>query len=555
MNVEKLLRNNGYYKFSKELIYVKADSTMNNTINLDFVFKQSEIDSTVYQKFSVNDIYIHIDNHSASHDTIKYQDYYFIVEHNNSPNLKPEAIAELIRIKQNTLYSKKQAENTYSNLSDLNFFKRILMEFVELDNNTNQLNCIIHLESPTKMYYSIEAEAKRSADEGNLGVSAYVQFGNNNLLRGAENLNSKIRLSLENRQTNIEDNQTLFNTKEISYELGLRIPKLLIPKKINNKLKNSFQMNTNLIFSFTNRNRPDFSSQVITQKLGYTWRTSNKIQHQLNLIELSFSDIGEINSFIQNELLQNPYLSEQFEDKFIPATNYIFTFNNQKIYKISNYTYFRTKAEVSGNIFSILGPVLDLNKNTDGNYIIFNNPFSQYVRLDLDIRRYLMFSKDNMLVLRGYYGLGYSYQNSDELPIQKQFFSGGVNSIRAWEAFGLGPGSITTSNNYSTGDVKLELNIEYRFALFNSLKSALFIDTGNIWSLKNDPREGSIFKINQFINELAIGIGVGVRYDFDFFVIRLDMATPLRDPALEERWIKDPLNGNFRYNLAIGYPF
>jgi len=103
--------------------------------------------------------------------------------------------------------------------------------------------------------------------------------------------------------------------------------------------------------------------------------------------------------------------------------------------------------------------------------------------------------------------------------------------------------------------MKLEFNLEYRFPVFNSLKSALFIDGGNIWSIKNDPREGSIFKLNSFINELAIGTGLGIRYDFDFFVIRLDVATPIRDPSKENRWIKNPLKEKFRYNLAIGYPF
>ena len=551
--IEKILKNNGYYKFSNELIYVNADSTQGNKINLNFLLKTTNIDSSVYEKFSIENIFIHIDKVENGNTKI-LKDHNFIFAKEPKHNLKLEIISELINIKKNQLYSQKDIEETYRNLSNLNFFKQIQIEFFELD-QSNKLNCIISLESPTKMYYSIEGEIKRSADEGNLGISSYLQFGNNNLLGGAENLNGKIKISLENRQTNIEQNTTLFNTREISYELKLRVPKLIIPELITEKITKSFQMNTNFVFSFTKRERPDFSSQVVTQKLGYSWHPNDKIIHQLNLIELSYSDIGEINSFIQNELIENPYLSEQFEDKFIPATNYIFTFNNQKIYKISNYTYFRTKAEFSGNMFSIIGPVLNLKQNNDNNYMLFNNPFSQYIRLEADFRRYIMFSKENILVLRGFYGLGYSYNNSDELPIQKQFFSGGVNSIRAWEAFGLGPGSVTTQNNYSTGDIKLELNFEYRFRLLNSLKSAFFIDAGNIWSIKNDPREGSIFKFNQFANDIAIGIGTGFRYDFDFFVIRMDIATPLRDPSREKRWIEDPLNGNFRYNLAIGYPF
>ena len=199
------------------------------------------------------------------------------------------------------------------------------------------------------------------------------------------------------------------------------------------------------------------------------------------------------------------------------------------------------------------------NKDDNNNYILFNNPFSQYVKIDFDIRRYFIGFKENTLVLRSFMGTGYAYGNSEKLPIQKQFFSGGVNSIRAWEAFSLGPGSSrdTIGNNYATGDVKLEFNIEYRFTFFNSLKSAIFIDAGNIWSIKDDQNDGSAFKMENFISELALGFGFGIRYDFDFFIIRLDMARPLRDPSYPkgDRWIENTLNKKFRYNLAIGYPF
>ena len=555
IEIEKLLQNNGYYKFSKELIYVEADSTENKKINLNFRLKEINIDSSTYEKFYIDNIFIHLNSANTNNDTIIKDDYFFIIPKNTKSEIKLNTICELIDIKKNKKYSKEEIEKTYSNLSNLLFFKKIVIEFNEKQNN--KLHCNIQLESPVKMYYSVEAETKRSADEGNLGVSGYLQFGNRNLLKGAENLNGKIKLSLENRQSTINKNEKLFNTREIFYEISLRVPKLILPKIIVDKLTSSYQMNTNFVFSLAQRQRPDFSSEIITQKLGYNWKSSKNIEHQLNLIELSFSDIGEINSFIENELIENPYLSEQFEDKFIPATNYIFSFNNQKIYKPINHTYIKAKAELSGHLLNAIAPIVNFKKNEKNQYIIFNNSFSQYARMDLDIRRYIILNKENILVLRGFYGLGYSYGNSEELPIQKQFFSGGVNSIRAWEAFGLGPGSSTDLNNYSTGDIKLEFNIEYRFPLYNSLKSAVFIDGGNIWSIKNDPREGSRFNFNSFPNQIAIGIGIGFRYDFDFFVIRLDVATPVRDPILmmNDRWIENPLNGNFRYNLAIGYPF
>ena len=554
--IENLLQNNGYYKFSKDLIYIKADSNENQLVDIEFYFETKNTDSVNYEKFQINDVFIQLGGNQAKYDTLKHHDYHFITIKNKNLNLKLDIVSELIKIKPNDQYSEKDIKKTYQNLSNLQFFKKIKIEFIELK-NTNLINCNIYLEEPTKMYYSIEAEAKRSADEGNFGISSYFQFGNNNLFKGAENLNGKIKISLSNRQAGSEDNQ-LFNTQEISYELGIRKPKLILPKKLHKWLDNSFQMNTNFTFSFTQRKRPDFSSEIITQKLGYSWKNKTETHHQLNLIELSFSKIEE-NDFISNLIANNIYLSEQFEDKFIPAINYIFTFNNQKPYRVSNYTYFKSKIETSGNFFQILGQTNNLEKNENNDYTVFNNTFSQYGKINLDLRRYVMFAKDNTLAFRTFFGIGYAYGNSEKLPIQKQFFSGGVNSIRAWEAFTLGPGSASplNTNNYSTGDLKLEFNIEYRFEFLNSLKSALFIDGGNIWLVKNDERVGSTFKLNEFIGEIALGAGVGFRYDVDFFVIRMDIATILKDPAQTqgERWVKNPLNGNFRYNLAIGYPF
>ena len=555
--IEKVFQDNGYYKFSKDLINIKADSTQNKLVDIVFDFKNINTDSINYRKYDINKVFIHLDNDAEFKDTVNYKNYYFIKPRNENLKLKLNVIEELIKIQPKNQFSEKDVEKTYNNLSNLSFFKKIEIEFTE-ETSTNQLDCNINIEDPIKMYYSIEAEAKRSADEGNLGLSSYLQFGNNNLFRGAENLNGKIKISLSNRQAGSENSDVLFNTKEISYELGIRKPKLILPKKLNKWLLNSFQMNTTFVISVTQRERPDFSSQTITQKLGYNWKNANNKHHQLNLIELSFSDIEE-NEFINNLIINNIYLQEQFEDKFIPAINYIFTYNNQKIYKITNYTYFKSKIETSGNFFQILGQAGKLETNDNDDFIVFNNPFSQYAKINFDFRRYLMFSKYNTFVFRSFFGIAYAYGNSEKIPIQKQFFSGGVNSIRAWEAFNLGPGSSSNinNNNYATGDLKLEFNLEYRFDFINSLKSALFIDGGNIWLIKDNNQNGSTFRINKFYNDIAIGAGIGFRYDFDFFVIRLDIASIIRDPSQSkgERWINNPFNRKLRYNLAIGYPF
>ena len=555
--IETILKNNGYYKFSKDNIYVEADSNINKFINLNFIISDSINNKPIfYNKFIIKDIYIHLDSESINNDTVNYQGYKFILPKDSKIKFKKSQIINFITLKPNTVYSKKNTELTYSNLSNTDFFRKISIEFNEVLYDS-ALNCNIVLNSPVKMYYSIEAEAKRSSDEGNLGISSFLQFGNNNLFRGGEQLHNTLKLSLENRQTNIQQTEQVFNTTEILYEIGLKFPKLIIPKIINNKKRNIFDMHTNIKFSASKKQRPDFTSQSISQNFGYNWQNSKNIKHKFNIIEMSFLKIGKINSYIQEQINENPFLNEQFEDKLIPATNYTFIYNTQQIYRPKNYSYFRIKIETSGNLFQSISSVVNLNRNNNNDYIIFGNPFSQYFKTDFDLRRFLVFQEDKILALRIFSGLGYAYGNSQSLPIQKQFFAGGVNSIRAWEAFGLGPGSVSNNNIYSTGDLKIEFNIEYRFPFINSLKSAIFIDGGNIWSLQNETREEGIFRLRNLPKNIALGFGFGFRYDFDFFIIRLDMATKLKDPSISYNngWIKNPLNEKFRYNLAIGYPF
>ncbi len=201
---------------------------------------------------------------------------------------------------------------------------------------------------------------------------------------------------------------------------------------------------------------------------------------------------------------------------------------------------------------------------------MFNNPYAQYARAEFDFRNYRILTSNAQFVTRFTGGIGIPYGNSDELPYIKQFFIGGSNSLRGWTVRTLGPGSDTTSFGTElidqTGDIKLEANAELRFDMISNLKGALFLDAGNIWTLKNDPdREGENFEFNRFVNEFAIDGGVGFRLDFTYFIIRFDVGIPFRDPSFPkgERWIIrdfDIGSGNWRrenllLNLAIGYPF
>ena len=189
VQLEKILRNNGFYKFSKDLIFIEADSTKNKKIDLDFKIKRANIDSSSYEKFEIKRVIVKINLESNEKDTLTIDGIFFIKSKNSKELIKKKLISKLIEVRSNSTYSQKEIEKTYQNLSDLRFFKKIIIEFDEKENN--KLDCLISLKTPTMMYYSLEAEAKRSADEGNLGISAYLQFGNKKSIKGCRKFKRK----------------------------------------------------------------------------------------------------------------------------------------------------------------------------------------------------------------------------------------------------------------------------------------------------------------------------------------------------------------------------
>ncbi|RPI44575.1 MAG: outer membrane protein assembly factor, partial [Bacteroidetes bacterium] len=262
--------------------------------------------------------------------------------------------------------------------------------------------------------------------------------------------------------------------------------------------------------------------------------------------------------------LEGKYLFYSYEPHLIIDSRYTMVFTNQKLLKNQDFQNVRLNLESAGNLL-YGGYRLFVPEPEDGNYQLFGVDFSQYVKADIDFRDYNFFYKDVSLVFRGFAGAAIPYLNSNAVPFEKQYFSGGANSIRAWQVKNLGPGSFndTTRTTYpnQTGDLKLEANLEYRFKLFWKLETAIFLDAGNIWSLsEGDERKGAGFAFNRFYRELAVGTGFGTRFVFNFFILRFDLGIPLRNPYPVEGsyWLpgNTGISGrNLTFNIAIGYPF
>ena len=231
--------------------------------------------------------------------------------------------------------------------------------------------------------------------------------------------------------------------------------------------------------------------------------------------------------------------------------------------------YFNGELDLAGNITGLLTGANIKEKDT---VKVFNVPLSQYAKAKVDFRHYLKLGKDSELASRVIVGVGYAYGNSSVLPTSKQFVVGGTNSIRAFRARSLGPGSyiipentITTYVPDQAADLKLEFNTEYRAKLFSIVKGALFLDAGNIWLLNADSNKPGAEITKNFMKQLAVGAGAGLRFDLSFLVLRTDLAFPLRIPYLPEgkRWVIDNIDfgsgawrkDNLILNIAIGYPF
>jgi len=277
---------------------------------------------------------------------------------------------------------------------------------------------------------------------------------------------------------------------------------------------------------------------------------------ELSLVKFSKKEILEE--------LNNLYYLNSFKPHITAISKYNFIFNNQNYNSIQDFVFFRGNLELAGNFFNLVSRTFN-QENAE----ILGLSFPQFVKATIDLRKYDIIDKKNTLVYRLSGGLGLPYGNSDVLPFEKAFYTGGPNSIRAWKIRQLGPGSYNNTTQFEqTGDIKIEANIEYRFALFEALEGALFIDGGNIWTVNEDNgRLGSQFKLSEFWKEIAIGTGIGFRFNFSFLIVRLDMATPIRDPSLSPkgRWVlknltvkqeeKSWITENFIFNFGIGYPF
>lgn len=286
------------------------------------------------------------------------------------------------------------------------------------------------------------------------------------------------------------------------------------------------------------------------------------------MVDITYVSPSNVTPEYLADIDKDESLRKVIEKQLIFGPTYQYTYTNTMQKRKKHMFYFNGELDLAGNI---TGLVTGANVRKNDTIKIFDVPFSQYVKVKADFRHYLKLGKESELASRIIVGAGLPYGNSNVLPTSKQFVVGGTNSIRAFRARSLGPGSYLnteTTNSYlpdQSGDLKLEFSTEYRAKLFSIVRGALFVDAGNIWLLNADPNKPGAEISKDFMKEIAVGAGAGLRFDLSFLILRTDLAFPLRKPYLPEgdRWVIDNINfgsgpwrkDNLILNIAIGYPF
>jgi hypothetical protein len=427
------------------------------------------------------------------------------------------------------------------------------------------LDSRIELSQKKVQFYQSEIAGTNSA--GDLGIRGNLTYQNLNVFKGAEVLNLKFTGAIEALKNRSEGKYR--SMKELGAETSIVFPKFFAPFRLEKFVKR-YLPKTSVLLSFNYQSRPDYTRSIVNSSISYRWKGNPYLTHTIWPLELNYVQIYEdLSSEEFIDSIKNTPLGYSFEDHMVNMARYGFELNNQTIGKRKDFFFARFNIESAGNLVNVVKNLSGGEETGEPNELL-NVPYFQYFRSDLDFSYHNVIDKQNTFVYHVFIGLGLPYGNSGAMPYEKKYYSGGPNSMRGWSTRDIGPGSYVEQDTLQSsvfyypnksGDMKLEANIEYRFKVIWKMGGAIFLDMGNIWDIgEEEDRPGADFSWNRFYKEVGIGTGFGARFDFSFFLLRLDFGIKLRDPSLPEgdRWIG--LFQNFGLNdlhvkFGIGYPF
>jgi outer membrane protein insertion porin family len=564
LRIDARLKEEGYYYFAPENLIMRVDSSITgHQVDIFVTVKRSTADKAkniytidniyVYPSYSLRDTSLNLDQAQ------KYR-WYNVVEKRKTVN--NYIFANTVLMRPGGVYNRTEHNNSLNRFVNLGPYKFVKNRFEDVSTDSSKLNVFYFLTPYKKKSLQLEILG-RTTSANYTGSQININWLNRNAFKGGEAL--KVTL-FGSTDVQVGGDNNGFNVYQAGITTTISWPRFISP--IYPQADNAYIPHTNLTLGYTLVNRQKlYTLNSFNASFGYQWKENVHRTHELNILNVTFVNpqsvsqlyIDSINNVKHPELPRNPALQHVIDKQFTLGPSYGYTFTNTTEDYRTNSIYYNGKVSLSNNIYGLI-----TGADTTGGKVrkLFGAIFNQYVKLENEIRYFHKTGPNSTFASRLIVGVGLPYGNSTQLPYSQQFFIGGPNSLRGFQARSLGPGSydpreLIKSGDFlpdESGDIKIEANVEYRPKLFSIVRGALFVDAGNIWLLHTGSRPGAAFSKN-FVNNLAVDAGFGLRFDLSVLVLRTDMGYPLRTPYLPEgqRW-----GFNSRYavfNLAIGYPF
>lgn len=527
--ITTVMRNRGYFYFEKSMLEFTADSSLNS----------HEVDVTMHIAPYVE----HLDSASIARlrtrYTIRNVEYKL-----DKPFLRQNALRRACRIRAGEKYAEWRVERTYARMNALAPVKYVDIAFTPVGDSL--LDCAVTVARGRMNTIAAEVEGTYSA--GDWGVAAGLNYTNKNLFKGAEVLNIGARASYEWRANG-------GRAIEAKAEAGLTFPS-----------------NVKVNIAYNYQQRPDeYTRTIANAGLSYfVHKPGTRWTHQFGLVDISYIYVPWMSDAFKRAFLdRSKVLLASYEDHFILDWSYTATYSSfNPRFPNRSYVQFAFRGETAGNALFALSKVAKLSQNDAGQYALWRIPFAQYAKGDINFTVHGILLPKHHLV--GHLGVGVAvpYLNASVLPFEKRYFGGGANGIRGWQARTLGPGAFKGGGNamvydLQVGDIKLDMNLEYRYKVLSFLELAAFLDAGNIWTIREyESQPDGVFKWDSFYRQIAWSYGVGIRFDLSVFIFRVDFGVKLHDPSRiwEGKQWRTAANGlgwknDMTFHFAIGYPF
>lgn len=609
-----------YIRFENDTIGTQKKVNVSVQIQNRIIRNEDSITRVPFEIYRIKDVNIYTDasfeNRSKSvQDSISYENYKLYSF--NKMNYLPKALTKSVLLSKGSVFRDLDRSRTYRYLNELKTFKYPNIEYLENIADTT-LTANIYL-SPKKKYgLGFDVNLSQSNIQ-KVGVSFSSGVVIRNVFKGAETLQISVLGAIGASKDGAKTDAKFFDINELGADIKLNLPRLFFPLNTEKIIPKYMSPSTQISTGFTGQTNIGLDKQTINGTFGYRWFPSEKVTNTLDLVNMqyvrnlnpnnffsvyknSFSRLNNIatqsyetpadllttNSFGQSELLvskaddfinlvttddlfqssnTNDYQTVRnikerknrlIQDNFILASNFNYLRNSRENSFDTDFSIFRLKLELAGNLLYSASKLLDLKSNSENAYEVNGVPFSQYIKTEIDLIKLWDLGRSNVLAMRSFFGIAIPMGNASSIPFSKSFFAGGSNDNRAWTAYDLGPGSSGNNNEFNEANLKIAFSLEHRYNLFGKLNGAFFVDAGNIWNVLDDVTdERATFDRLQSLKDIAVGTGLGLRYDFDFFIFRLDTGFKAYDPTYgdQNRWLNDFNFSHAVYNIGINYPF